>query len=203
MRGIRRRWLVIAAIAIALLVVFAVVRRSPDTESAAPASTTSDVPASSTVEPQDQEPRASDIHNVIDFERVVAVASSTTGSRMGMFWFAGNGPDSKMFVGVVEPTAADRESIAAVAGSAADRVVVIPADYSQSDLDGYVGSVSALLGPGDAVGIGFEGEGIDARPVIDVGAESMSPEVRKKIEGIVPADLLRLRVEPGAGFTPL
>ena len=155
------------------------------------------------MEPRDTELPASDIHNVIDFERVVAAASSTTGSRMGMFWFAGSGPDSKMFVGVVEPTAADRESIAAVAGSAADRVVVIPADYSRSELDGFVGSVGALPGPGSWVGIGLEGEGADARPIIDVGAESMSPDIRKKIEEAVPADLLRLRVASGAGFTPL
>ena len=80
---------------------------------------------------------------------------------------------------------------------------VVDADYTVNQLDGYVSDIFGVIGPvpGAAMGIKLEGEGAEARPVVELVIEELSQDDREKIEGLVPADILR--VELGEGFTPL
>lgn len=154
-------------------------------------------------EPPDGSSSSGDIHEVIDFEAVVSAASEATGLRMGLHWFGVEGSASKMYVSVVAPTDDDRERIAAAAGPASIRVIVVEALYSLRELDGYVSSIAGVVGPtpGAAVGIKLEGEGKDAHPVVELAIEKLAADDRERIEELVPADILR--VEVGTSFRPL
>lgn len=195
--------LLVPSVATALLVLVAAACGASNGQSRASAGGTSARSFDSSESPVDESSSAGDIHELVDTDALVATAESVVGSRMGMHWFAGVGPESRLYLGVADPTDADRERIAAAAGAASDRVFVVDADYTVNQLDGYVSDIVGVIGPvpGAAMGIKLEGEGAEARPVVELVIEELSQDDREKIEGLVPADILR--VELGEGFTPL